>query len=265
MKQYTDENLLIIAKTYPNPSKSYRETVCVVAVNENRELRRLYPIEFRYLDLDQQFTKWQWIHAKTAKSSDWRPESHVINNDSITTGKKLSTRNGWAERINWIQNFIYPDFYSLEKSQEINRTSIGIIEPKDFHLDITTAKDKEWTPEQLASLRKDGLFDNNTVRTKPIVKKIPFEFRYSFITGNDQIRHHFLVTDWEVGALFWNCQKKYGNEWEVYFRKKLEDDLKDRNTYFIMGTIHGHPNQWLIIGLVYPPRTYQQSLLNNPI
>lgn len=265
MSIYTEEKLLIIAKTYPNPSKSYRETVCVAAVNENGELRRLYPIEFRYLDYAQQFTKWQWIKAKTAKSSDWRPESRVIDNDSIVTGKKVGTQNGWANRVKWIQDYIYPDFSTLEQARIDKRVSLGVIRPYDIKLEITPAKEKDWTSDQLISLRKDGLFDNNTTRTKPVIKKIPYEFRYSFSTGNDQDRHHFLITDWEVGAAFWKYQDRYGIEWEMYFRRRFETYLSVCDLLFIMGTIHGHPHQWLIIGLVYPPSTYQPSLLNSLI
>lgn len=265
MAIYSEEKLLIIAKTYPNPSKSYRETVCVAAVNENKELRRLYPIEFRYLDYEKRFTKWQWIQAKTAISSDWRPESRAIDNDSIVTGEKVSTKNGWLNRMIWIQDHIYPDFKSLDQDRIDKRMSIGIIKPNDIQLEIKPAKATEWTPYQLESLRKDGLFDKNTIRTKPVIKKLPFEFRYSFTTGSDLNRHQFMVTDWEVGALFWKCQQLYGDEWETYLRKKLESDLREKNLYFIMGTIHGHPHVWLIIGLVYPPNTYQPSLLSNPI
>ncbi|HOW90817.1 MAG TPA: hypothetical protein PK883_00760 [Anaerolineaceae bacterium] len=265
MAIYLNENLLIIAKTYPNPSKSYRETVCVAAVNELKEIRRLYPIEFRYLNYPQQFKKWQWIQAKVSQSSDWRPESRIIDNDSIVTGAMVGTENRWANRLNWIKNYIYPDFNTLDQARAESRISLGVIKPNDIQLEIKPAKDKDWTPDQLVSLRKDGLFDNNSVRTKPIIKKLPFDFRYTFTTGTDPTRYRFMITDWEVGAAFLKFQAKYGIDWEEKLRIKFETELKNKDLHFIMGTMRGVPNQWLIVGLVYPPRIDQPPLMNNPI
>ena len=41
--------MLIIAKTYPELSAKYGETVCTAAVDETGNPLRLYPIPFRYL------------------------------------------------------------------------------------------------------------------------------------------------------------------------------------------------------------------------
>lgn len=62
--------------------------------------------------------------------------------------------------------------------------------------------------------------------------------------GVDQHRHK--ITDWEVGALFWNCITKYDGQWESYFRKKLEKEFAEKDLMFLMGTIHRFPDKWLI-------------------
>jgi len=82
MSLYHNENLLILTKTYPTPSRSYRETVCVAAINENKEFRRLYPVLYRDLEENKKFRRWQWITAKITRArSDKRPESYNIDND----------------------------------------------------------------------------------------------------------------------------------------------------------------------------------------
>jgi hypothetical protein len=39
--------------------------------------------------------------------------------------------------------------------------------------------------------------------------------------------------------------------------KKLETDFARKDLLFLMGTIHRFPDQWLIVGIVYPPRPPQ--------
>lgn len=43
----------ILVKAYPQPSRTYEETVCVVSVNgDGREMLRLFPIRYRHLPKD---------------------------------------------------------------------------------------------------------------------------------------------------------------------------------------------------------------------
>jgi len=30
--------------------------------------------------------------------------------------------------------------------------------------------------------------------------------------------------------------------------------INKNDTHFIVGTVHGHPKEWIIIGLFYPPK-----------
>ena len=145
MKDFHEEKLLIITKTYPNPSKSYRETVCVAAINENKELRRLYPITYRFLKGEQQFKRWQWIRARITKSSDRRPESYNLDNDTISLGEIIDTKSkdGWKKRMDMVNNFIYPNFQTLENARIENGTSLGLIKPTDFKIVIKPAETED--------------------------------------------------------------------------------------------------------------------------
>ena len=81
------KDILILVKTYPEISKKYTETVCTGGIlAETRELIRLYPVRYRYLEGETQFSKYQWISAKIAKSTtDVRPESfNIIENTPAT-------------------------------------------------------------------------------------------------------------------------------------------------------------------------------------
>lgn len=266
MSIYIEEKLLILTKTYPTPSRSYRETVCVAAINERKEFRRLYPILYRDLEENKKFKRWQWINAKvTRASSDRRPESYHIDNDSISIGKSVDTSNAWSKRLSWIQDNVFESFEDMEMERIKNGTSLGIVKPISFSLIIKVSDEKEWTKYQLESLVKDGLFDQVNGKNKSVVAKIPFDFYYEYQTKNGckPIKHKII--DWEAGALYWKCIKKYGTDWENKFREKYENQFRNKDLYFLLGTQHRFPDQWMLIGIFYPPKGgFQPQLFHYP-
>jgi hypothetical protein len=63
-----------------------------------------------------------------------------------------------------------------------------------------------------------------------------------------------MCTDWEMGESFRRWKRKYKADWEAAFRQRYETDMiTKRDTHFYVGTMHGHPNNWIIVGLFYPP------------
>jgi hypothetical protein len=117
---------------------------------------------------------------------------------------------------------------------------------------MPNTKEKDWTEKDKVNLLRDGLFDNDAIKSRPLLEKLPYDFHYHY---QDQamidLRHK--ITDWEAGALFRNCYRRYGDQWEIPFRQKLEDDFSKTDLLFLMGTVHRFPDQWLIVGLFYPP------------
>jgi hypothetical protein len=50
-----------------------------------------------------------------------------------------------------------------------------------------------------------------------------------------------------------NFRKGYGDDWQNKFRQKYEHEMiKLYDTHFYVGTLHGHPSTWIIVGLFYP-------------
>ena len=46
----------------------------------------------------------------------------------------------------------------------------------------------------------------------------------------------------------------YGDDWQGKMREKLETQFATLDLSFLMGTVHRFPDQWLIVGLVYPKK-----------
>jgi hypothetical protein len=219
------------------------------------EMRRLFPVPYRFLSDDSQFKKWEWISASVATTdSDRRPESRRVDVDSIQLlGERIGTDKGWQERREIIAPQVVEDFYDLEERRKRTGQTIGFIRPKSIvELIITQAKESDWTDEDRAKLAQDGLFDSKEMRDRIILRKLPFDFYYKYISGEDVYKHKLV--DWEVGALYWNCVYRYGEKWEEFFRQKLEAEFATKDLFFLMGTIHRFPDKWLIVGLIYPPK-----------
>lgn len=269
MPQYQKETLLILTKTYPAPSQKSRETSCIAAVNNKGEMRRLFPIPFRLLNDANQFARWEWVNVGVLKATkDQRPESYKVDVDTIVRGPKIGTSQGWADRMHWIGQHIVPDFESLEARRQSTGETLGFIRPLNIRLEITPSETPDWTEEEKSKLIQDGLFDPPEVKSRVPLQKVPFNFHYVYEqkTSNGNATYRHKITDWEACALYWNCQRDYGNNWESYFRQRLEEDFaKQKDLLLLMGTIHRFPDQWLIVGLVYPPKVEARQQMLFPL
>ncbi len=264
MNEFQREELLILTKTYPEPSAKYRETTCVAALTRTGSMKRIFPVRFRYFSGEQQFKKWEWISVSVGKpNKDKRPESFKIDFDSKIErlDEKIDTKDGWTRRTPWLEPHFVEDFATLEKRRQTSGETLGIIRPhRVLDLEITSVKETEWTEKEKAELQKEGLFDTDEYE-RPLLRKLPYRFHYCYECATPQgvqtLRH--MVSDWEVGALFWNCVRSHGDKWETPFRQKIADELPSRDLMFLMGTVHRFPDQWLIVGLFYPPKPKPKS------
>lgn len=253
------EELLILAKTYPNPSTKHREITCVAAINRCRELRRIFPLPFRFLQGEQQFQKWEWITARIEKASkDHRPESHTIDCDSIKRRGVIPTKQDWRERLKWIEGFVYGSPDVLEAKRLSDGVTLGFIRPKRIMaLEISKSDQPDWTEDEKTKLMQEWLFDSKEVRDKIMLQKVPYDFYYHYeceVGGEAKVFRH-KITDWEAGALYWNCKRTAGDRWEIPFRERLESEFSQKkDVIMLMGTMHRFPDKWLIVALYYPPK-----------
>ena len=262
-------NILILCKTYPSPSKRYAETSCVAGMEETGRLIRLYPVPFRFLTEEQKFRKWQWINARIEKTrDDHRPESHRIYVDDLERQEPLSTRQGWLERRQAIQSIpIFSSFDDLEGARVEQDISLGLLRPKKLvGLEINPTKEKDWTQEELdklMQLQKQGELFQETRSSVRVLQKIPFDFHYHYeceTPAGAQIYKNKIV-DWEVCALYRKLIAQHGPQgWQAPFRDKLMRQLGETDLLFLMGNMHRHRHQWLIVSLIYPPKEPQQTL-----
>lgn len=269
------ERILILAKTYPSPSAQYMETSCVAGINQNGAMRRLYPVPFRMIEDGQQFQKWQWIDVIVEKASkDHRPESHKLYVDTISRGEVIEAKREWGYRREWIDKIpTFINFDAIEAERLNDGLSLALLRPKRLtRLEIKKAKHQDWTDEEREKLAREqmqgNLFSEEDVKREiKTLRKVPYDFYYWYLceTPEGEKEYKNKIVDWEAGALYWNCVKNYGAQWEVQFRKKLEDQFSSKDLMFLMGNQHRFQDQWLIISLIYPPKQKPYELAQSSL
>lgn len=263
MRQSSEtKRALIVVRTYPSPTEHGVESSCTAAITEAGEWLRLYPVRYRYLPADKQFSKYQWVDIAVSKSSDPRPESYAPDHDSIEIlGAVLPTANAWRARKEIILPLMAPSLCHLQRGCDENGCpTLGLFKPKRIdEFRIIDSPEPHWTPKQLALLRQQHMFEESP---KQELEKIPFYFYYYFKCADPSCNGHRLsCTDWEMGESYRKWRREYGNGWEEKFREKYEAWMTSQDLHFFVGTMQQYPCSWIIIGLFYPPVSQQGEIM----
>ena len=254
------EDILILVKTYPSPSKKYVEISCTAGITSSGLPVRIYPIPYRFLGKDSRYRKWQWVKATLSRNTkDLRKEIHKADYTSLVLGDVIPTSK-WGERTKWLGKFpTFKTVEDLEQARNEHGITLGIIKPDSLD-DLEFCKEPDWTKEQLEILSRDmevDLFaENLSTNVGTILKKVPYGFYYHF-TGNG-ISQRVKITDWEIYALYFNTIKS--TDWKEKIKAKYIKEFSQKDVYLILGNMHRFQNQWLIIGVIAAPKEIQSSL-----
>jgi hypothetical protein len=270
------EPILITVKTYPTLSRKYGETVCTAGIRPDGSWVRLYPVPFRRLDEQQQYSKFDWVELQLVKSNrDPRPETyHPADPRAIQVTRHVGTADKWSERRRLVlQNTtVYDRLQPLLDGAKTNALSLAVFKPPRIHDFIWEQCERDWDSAKLAAMRSNAgqaeLFaEDEWRRTFQLMPKLPYNFSYRLADADDR-QSELQVLDWEAGQLFWNCMRSTGNDERAALakvRQKYFDEFKGSDLHFFLGTMqqfHGFsPNPWVIIGVFPIPRQKQMNLL----
>ena len=270
----TREKLLITVKTYPTLSKKYGETVCTAGIRPDGSWLRLYPVPFRRLDEKEQYRKFDWIECDVIKhKGDPRPESfRPTNPDDFIPVGHMDTSHNWNARRQLILNksYVYTDLAELIDDAKLGTCSLAVFKPEKVVRLKVESDDRIWDPKKLQAFRDQAnqpdLFeDNSWKRTFEMIPKLPYVFKYVFedVGGRSS---QMQILDWEIGALFWNCKRKYHEDSMAIkkVKEKYMDEFLTKDLHFFLGTTQEFhfraPNPWVIIGVFPIPYEHQLEL-----
>lgn len=252
------EKLLILVKAPPAISTKYRELVCTVGITKNGKLIRLHPIDFRYMDFEKRYKKYQWVEMEIEKhQGDKRADSYRPKVSTISVASKPipTTKKGWEERKSIVLPLVSKSLEELQSEWKRYNTSLGLFKPKDVSLKIEKGSE-EWGEKQ-SSILKQGVLIGQ--KTKPL-DKIPFKFSYEFRCNDSKCtvaRHSLIIEDWEITELYRNMKSKYGYSIDLVLEKvkqKWEGEMwrGKQDSYLIVGT-HSRFRTPMILGVFRPP------------
>lgn len=232
-------------------------------MTEEGEWIRLYPIPYEAY-IFKEINKYDWIEVDCAKASEKlnRKESFKIKIDSLRVIDKSLSSGGasrkpdWAERNKIILPHISPSIESLSDQFETDRTSIGLIKPKEIYK-FYKDDDLKIYDDSIKAFQQT-FFGCNI----PDVEKIPHIFGYEFTCGGclENKRHKIQCEDWELLESYRKWGITYQNVdilWDK-LKAKYYDYMLERDFYFYMGMFSRYKT-WLIVGLYYPPKNVKNS------
>ena len=277
---YEIENakVLITVKAYPLPASKYGELVCTAGLLEDGKWIRIYPIPFRLLSAGKQFKKYDWISVDLKKrdlKKDFRPESYNPKSsaEQIKILGSIGTKDGWSERKKYVLKEVFTSMQELiDLARGTQKKSIGVLKPKEIIDFVIEPDSREWKSKWKNSYDQFSFFnldDKGNPTLKEKLRKLTYKYSYKFLGEGDKKPRTYMIEDWEIEALYFNCLKMTeGDEAEanILVRKKyFEEFLQKKDLYLFMGTTYQHhllnrPNPFVIIGIFYPPkdRTEQQ-------
>lgn len=256
--------VMITVKTYPNPSETYGETVCVAGVRLDRgdpEWIRLYPVKFRNADFDSQFKKYDVIRINGTyhQANDNRPESFRPRQEELEHVEWLDTRGNWQRRRTNLAGLIGATTMCELLTQNpkggmaIPSPSLGLIKPAK--VTVTVADGEPWDATAQAKIDKASAPDLFGTSLKPL-QPPPFAVKYHYHCESAGCGgHHQKVLDWEAGEGGRKWLRDYGEAGarDAMLRKWRDEMLSpDNDVHFFVGNQNAHRRSFSVLGVWRP-------------
>lgn len=253
---YKTIKILITVKAYPNPSKKYVETVCVAGIDiEKNKWVRLYPVKFRDLEENKKFKKYNIIEVKVFKpGDDKRPESYKVDSDSIKIIDYLKTNDKWYKRKTIVLPTVSNSMCEIIRQNKVNKKSLGVFKPANIR--FYWEKSRKINKEEISSYYSQlSLLNKNKIA----IEHIPYDFYYKFSCQNELNcpGHDFSIVDWEIKQAYRDWRHRYRGDKLLLskIKEKWLSIVSEKNdTYLYVGNMKRFPNNFMILGVFYPPK-----------
>jgi hypothetical protein len=271
------KKVLLTVTTYPLPSRSYDELVCMAGILETGEWIRIYPVPLSFLlrqraTDDAKLKKYTWMELNLNKrSDDFRPESYSPQNydfKDLVLLNHIDTKSNWAVRKEHCLKEVFTNLGKvLVASKSPSNKSLATFKPTKVERLEIVQDEREWKDEWV-ELRKQGDLFAQDKTPEILIPKLPYKFFYHFKDEAGK-SSRLMIEDWEIGQLYWNCLRSTeGDETAALekVRMKYESEfINQKDLYFFLGTTkqwhkRRAKNPFVIIGVFYPKKETQLKL-----
>jgi hypothetical protein len=261
----TDEvqklRLVITVKAAPNPSERYGETVCVAGVSADLERPgwiRLYPINFRHLEQDIRFRKYDIISVDAVRArSDVRHESWNPRMSTVQVERQLRP---WDQRKGYVTPYIEPSMCAVNAAARASGVapSLGLVRAGRVD-DLEVETHPGWSAEEQAKIdRYVNQFDLFGLdRTALEAPRLRGWYRWHCQDARCG-GHRQGILDWEFVAFQRNAAHRQLSDAEL--ASKLRDKFlnqicaSDKDVAFYVGNQAKRHNVYSVLGVWWPPR-----------
>lgn len=237
--------VLITVKAAPEPSKSYGDTVCVAGVRVDREPHewiRLYPVPFRHLATEEQFSKYQVVELDVNPAQhDSRSESRRPVWGSLTIDEAALKVPARAIVLEPMQTRTMCELVAGVQAN-MNAQSLGLVRVRELQrFEITDHPG--WTPAQQASIAaslEPTLFDDPDAKPVPALEAPRLRVYYKYLCMSEGCGgHRQSILDFEMSALQYRGRHLALEELKARITTKFRDEKfgPDKRTSLFVGNI----------------------------
>jgi hypothetical protein len=257
--QWETLRVLVTVKAAPNPSTTYGETVCVAGLRLDLQQPgwvRLYPINFRDLESEQSFKKYDvvTVRARPARN-DPRVESWRPDMSSMHVERHLPP---WKPRQAHVEPYIDGSMCRLldDVRSSSPAKSLAAIRPATIE-GIDIERHPGWTADEEAKIEQyvsqlDLLGAERKALEAP---RLRGWYRYHCLSQRCR-GHRQGILDWEFAALQRRLHKLSEAELTDALLAKFFDELcaPSRDVAFYLGNQAKRPHVFSVLGVYWPRR-----------
>ena len=251
--------VIVTVKASPTPSEKSGETVCVAGLELDgwrKRWVRLYPINFRHLEQDLTFRKYDIVEmqAKPA-ASDPRVESWIPNMQTMTVVDHLKP---WKPRRAHLDDVVEGSMCALNRQNQHGSTgqSLALVKPaRVYRFELTDHPG--WTADQK---RKIDQYTNQLDLLAPDTDKSPlepprFHGHYHWKCHEPSCTgHRQSLIDWEFTALQRRLRLDSAEVARAALHRRFYDEMfsRGREVAFYVGNQAKRHHVFHVLGLYYP-------------
>jgi hypothetical protein len=262
LDEFQDIEVAVSVMAYPAISTKHGEVVCVAGFRTDTLMQpdwvRLFPFRVRDTPAKLRVRKWDVIRLRARRSSqDQRPESLTPDLDSIEVTGHLDPKGNWKARRALVDPHRGRTMRQILAEHDATGISLAVVEPGEILDMIVTPR----PPQDLDEARRKAeaevaQADLFSLEDRQPLEPIPFDFHFVLQYPDEPEPRRLKVIDWEINQAFRNYRRSYPNPEQVVRDRWLNDVCgPQQDPVFLVGNQHRFPDQWLLLGIVWPKRS----------